>query len=53
MKNGNLIVELEGNNGADEYDTAKSINQMPSYIVSDLSGHSKLKTVNEHCVFGK
>ena len=41
LKNGNLIVKLEDDEGVDDYDKAKSINTMPSHFVSYILSHSK------------
>ena len=41
LKNGNLIVKLEDDEGIDDYDKAKSINTMPCHFVSNISSHSK------------
>ena len=41
LKNGNLIVKLEDDEGVDEYDKAKSINTMPSHFGSYILPHSK------------
>ena len=41
LKNGNLIVKLEDDEGVDEYDKAKSINTMPSHFGSTILSHSK------------
>ena len=41
LKNGNLIVTLEYDEGVDENDKAKSINTMPSHFGSYILLHSK------------
>ena len=41
LKNGNLIVKLEEDEGVDDYDKAKSINTMPSHFGSSILSHSK------------
>ena len=41
LKNGNLKVKLEYDEGVDDYDKAKSIKIMPSHFGSYLSSHSK------------
>ena len=41
LKNGNLIVKLEHDEGVDDYDKAKSINTMPSHFGSYILSHSK------------
>ena len=41
LKNGNLIVKLEDDQGVDDYDKAKSINTMPSHFGSTILSHSK------------
>ena len=41
MKNDNLIVKLEDNKGADDYDKAKLVNIMPSHFGSCILSHSK------------
>ena len=41
LKNGNLIVKLEDDEGIDDYDKAKSINTMPSHFGSNILSHSK------------
>ena len=41
LKNGNLIVKLEDDEGVDDYDKAKSINTMPSHFGSSILSHSK------------
>ena len=46
LKNGNLIVNLEDDEGVDVYDQAKSINTMPSHFGSYISSHSK-RLMNE------
>ena len=46
LKNGNLIVKLEDDEGADDYDEAKSINAMPSHFGSCILSHSK-RLMNE------
>ena len=40
-KNGNLIVNLEDDEGVDDYDKAKSLNTMPSHFGSYILSHSK------------
>ena len=46
LKNGNLIVKLENDEGVDDYDKAKSINTMPSDFGSYILSHSK-RLLNE------
>ena len=46
LKNGNLIVKLEDDEGVDDYDKAKSINTMPSHFGSFILSHSK-RLMNE------
>ena len=41
LKNGNLIVKLEDDEGVDDYDKAKAINTMPSHFGSYILSHSK------------
>ena len=41
LKNGNLIVKLEDDEGVDDYDKAKSINRMPFQFGSYILSHSK------------
>ena len=41
LKNGNLIVKLEDDEGVDDYDKAKSINTMPSHFGCCILSHSK------------
>ena len=41
LKNGNLIVKLEDDEGVDDFDKAKSINTMPSHFGSSILSHSK------------
>ena len=41
LKNGNFIVKLEDDKGADDFDKAKSINTMPSHFGSFILSHSK------------
>ena len=41
LKNGNLIVKLEDDEGVDDYDKAKSVNTMPSHFGSNILSHSK------------
>ena len=41
LKNGNLIVKLEDDEGVDDYNKAKSINTMPSHFGSYILSHSK------------
>ena len=41
LKNSNLIVKLEHDEGVDDYDKAKSINTMPSHFGSSILSHSK------------
>ena len=41
LKNGNLIVKLEDDEGVDDYDKAKSINTMSSHFGSYILSHSK------------
>ena len=41
LKNGNLIVKLEDDEGVDDFNKAKSINTMPSHFGSGILSHSK------------
>ena len=41
LRNGNLIVKLEDDEGVDDYDKAESINTMPSHFGSYILSHSK------------
>ena len=41
LKNGNLIVKLEDDDGVDGFDKAKSINTKPSHFGSGILSHSK------------
>ena len=41
LKNGNLRVKLEDDEGVDVYDKAKSVNTMPSHFGSIILTHSK------------
>ena len=41
LKNGNLIVKLQDDEGVDGFDKAKSINTMPSHFGSCILSHSK------------
>ena len=41
LKNGNLIVKLENDEGVDEYNKAKSANTRPSHFGSYILWHSK------------
>ena len=41
LKNGNLIVKLQDDEGVDDYDKAKSINTMPSHFSSSILSHNK------------
>ena len=41
LKNGNLIGKLEGDEGIDDFDKAKSVNTMPSHFGSTILSHSK------------
>ena len=41
LKNGNLIVKLEDDEGVDNFDKAKSVNTMPSHFGSTILSHSK------------
>ena len=41
LKNGNLIVNLEDDEGVDDYDKAKSVNTMPSHFGRYILSHSK------------
>ena len=41
LKNGNLIVKLEDDEGVDDFDKAKSINTMPTHFGSYILSHSK------------
>ena len=52
LKNGNLIVKLEEDEGVDDYDKAKSVNTMPSHFGSYILSHSKRlmnDVINERC----
>ena len=40
LKNGNLKVKLEDDEGVDDYDKAKSINTMPSHFGSNILSHN-------------
>ena len=42
LKNGNLIVKLEDDDGVDNYDKAKSINTLPSHFGSCILSESKI-----------
>ena len=42
LKNGNLIVKLEDEEGIDDYDKAKSISTMPSHFGCYILSHSKM-----------
>ena len=46
LKNGNLIVKLEDDEGVDDFDKAKSVNTMPSHFGSFILSHSK-RLLNE------
>ena len=41
LKNDNLILKLEDDEGVDDYDKSKSINTMPSHFGSYILSHSK------------
>ena len=41
LKNGNLTVKLEDDEGVDDCDNAKSVNTMPSHLGSCILSHSK------------
>ena len=41
LKNGNLKVELEDDEGVDDYDRARSENTMPSHFGSNSLSYSK------------
>ena len=41
LKNGNLIVKIEDDEGVDDFDKAKSVNTMPSLFGSYILSHSK------------
>ena len=41
LKNGNLIVKLQDDEGVDDFDKAKSVNTMPSQFESFILSHSK------------
>ena len=41
LKNGNLLVFLEGNEDFDDYDKTKSVDPMPSLIGSYILSHSE------------
>ena len=41
MKNHILIVKLENDAGVDDQDIARSINQIPCHLGSDILGDSK------------
>ena len=41
LKNGNLIVKLQDDEGVDDFDKAKSVNTMPSHFGSFILSHSK------------
>ena len=41
LKNGNLIVKLQDDEGVDDFDKAKSVNTMPSHFGSYILSHSK------------
>ena len=41
LKNGNLIVKLEDDEGVDDYDKAKLVNTMPSHLGSNILSHRK------------
>ena len=41
LKNGNLIVKLEDDEGVDDYEKAKSVNTMPSHFGSYILSNSK------------
>ena len=46
LKNGNLIVKLEDDEGVDDFDKAKSVNTMPSHFGSFILSHSR-RLMNE------
>ena len=46
LKNGNLIIKLQNDEGADDFDKPRSINTMPSLFGSCILSHSK-KVMNE------
>ena len=46
LKNGNLIVKLEDDEGVDDFAKAKSVNTMPSHFGSFILSHSK-RLMNE------
>ena len=41
LKNGNLLVKLNYDEGVDDYDKARSINTMPSHFRCYILSHSK------------
>ena len=41
VKNGNLIVKFEDDEGVDDFDKSKSVNTMPSHFGSSILSHSK------------
>ena len=41
LRNGNLVVKLEDDKGADDFDKPKSIKTMPSQFGSNILSHSK------------
>ena len=41
LKNGNLIVKLEDDEGVDDFDKAKAVNTMPFHFGSNILSHSK------------
>ena len=41
LKNGNLIVKLEGDEGLDDFDKARLVNTMPSHFVGYILSRSK------------
>ena len=41
LKNGNLKIKLEDDQGVDDYDKAKSVNTMPSHFGSIFLSHGK------------
>ena len=46
LKNGNFLVKIEDDEGVDDYDTAKSINTMPSQFGSYILSHFQ-RLINE------
>ena len=41
LKNGNLMVKLQSDEGVDDYDKAKSVNTTPFHFGSFILSHSK------------